>query len=428
MRLGGRLQAAIEVLKDIDLRHRPVSEALKDWGVSHRFAGAGDRAAIGNIVYDVLRRRHSLLWRMDSENIADAAYGALLTDGGVKLSDIDAALDGDRFAPEILSIKQRQAWQERKIHDAPDFIRADIAKWCAPHFENLFGANWVEEASALSARPPLDLRVNGLKSSPEKVLRELSKSHAKSIEWFSQALRIAPIEQLGRHPNVQVEPAFQKGFFEIQDLGSQIVGQLVEAKSGMQVLDYCAGAGGKTLELAANMQNRGQIYAYDAEKSRLAPIFDRLRRAGVRNVQPHANIEDLAPLENQMDIVLLDAPCSGTGTWRRRPDAKWRITEAQLQRRIAEQKLVLESSLRYLKPAGRLVYITCSLFFDENDGQIASFLNDHHDFHTVDMKALWQRNLPANAPTPIFSKHGIVLSPKTTLTDGFFISILEKNA
>ncbi|MDD9332922.1 MAG: MFS transporter, partial [Bartonella sp.] len=134
------------------------------------------------------------------------------------------------------------------------------------------------------------------------------------------------IEKFERHPNVQAELAFQKGYFEIQDLGSQLVSYLIEAKAGMQLLDYCAGAGGKTLALAANMENRGQIYAYDSEKIRLAPIFNRLQRAGIHNVQPRVYKEELKSLIGQMDIVLLDTPCSGTGTWRRRPDAKWRLT------------------------------------------------------------------------------------------------------
>lgn len=427
MRLGGRLQAAIEVLQDIKSRRRPAAEALKDWGLSHRFAGAGDRAAIGNIVYDVLRQRSLLEWRLATEDMHDVAFGALLTSGKMSFDELDQSLQNDKFAPEPLSIECRQSWQTNDIATAPDYIRANIPQWCTTSFEDLFGSDrWVQEAAALAERPPLDLRINLLKTGREKLLRELSETKPKTISWFPDALRIAPIDKLGRHPNVQAEPAFQRGFFEVQDLGSQIVAYLTNVKAGMQVLDYCAGAGGKTLALAALMENRGQIHCYDAEKARLSPIFDRLRRAGVRNAQPHAHLHELDGLKEQMDVVLLDAPCTGTGTWRRRPDAKWRLTEGQLERRVAEQKEVLNATLPYLKKGGYLVYITCSLFSAENDRQIATFLQENTQFAEVDMKAIWANHFGAQAPTPIFPRHGLVLSPATTDTDGFFISILEK--
>ncbi|WP_332060581.1 RsmB/NOP family class I SAM-dependent RNA methyltransferase [Bartonella sp. CB74] len=426
MRLGGRLQAAIDVLKEIEIRHRPASEALKDWGLSHRFAGAGDRAAIGTIVYDVLRRRYSLQWRMDSDDIRDIVFGTLLDTGKMTIEQIDDELEGDRFAPQLLEAKRRQLWQKRQLVDAPDYIRADIPQWCQAHLLPLFADNWVIEAAALATRPSLDLRVNNLKATPEKVLKELARTKVQSLSWFKQALRFAPIEAFGRHPNVQVEPAFQKGHFEIQDLGSQIVAHLIEAKASMQVLDYCAGAGGKTLALASDMNNQGQIYAYDLDKARLAPIFDRLRRAGVHNVQTRTHREELKPLIGQMDVVLLDAPCSGTGTWRRRPDAKWRLTPEQVQRRQTEQSIILNEVLDYLKPKGRLVYITCSLFVDENEGQISRFLRQNPNFYPINMRELWQRHFSFATVQPIFSNCGLTLSPAAMKTDGFFLSILQQ--
>ncbi|WP_413154543.1 RsmB/NOP family class I SAM-dependent RNA methyltransferase [Bartonella sp. cb54] len=426
MRLGGRLQAAIDVLKEIEIRHRPASEALKDWGLSHRFAGAGDRAAIGTIVYDVLRRHYSLQWRMDSDDIRDIVFGTLLDTGKMTIEQIDNALEGDRFAPQLLEDKRRQSWKKRQLVDAPDYIRGDIPQWCQAHLLPLFADNWVIEAAALATRPSLDLRVNNLKATPEKVLKELARTKVQSLSWFKQALRIAPIESFGRHPNVQVEPAFQKGHFEIQDLGSQIVAYLIEAKANMQVLDYCAGAGGKTLALASDMNNQGQIYAYDLDKARLAPIFDRLRRAGVHNVQTRAHREELKPLIGQMDVVLLDAPCSGTGTWRRRPDAKWRLTQEQVQRRQTEQSTILNEVLDYLKPNGRLVYITCSLFVDENEGQISRFLLQNPNFYPINMRELWQRHFSFATVQPIFSNCGLTLSPAAMKTDGFFLSILQQ--
>ncbi|UNE54541.1 RsmB/NOP family class I SAM-dependent RNA methyltransferase [Bartonella machadoae] len=426
MRLGGRLRAAIDILQEIETRHCPAGEVLKSWGLSHRFAGASDRAAIGTIVYDVLRRRYSLQWRMESDDVRDIVFGTLLDTGKMTIEQIDSELEGDRFAPQPLGVRQRQSWQKRQLADAPDYIRGDIPQWCQPHLLPLCTDNWVIEAAALATRPSLDLRVNSLKATPEKVLKELAKNKVQSISWFPQALRIAPIEKFDRHPNVQVESAFQRGDFEIQDLGSQIVAYLVEAKAGMQVLDYCAGAGGKTLALAASMQNQGQIYAYDSSKVRFAPIFDRLRRAGVCNVQPRGHVTELKPLVGRMDRVLLDAPCSGTGTWRRRPDTKWRLTLEQVRQRQTEQKAILKEAIDYLKPNGRLVYITCSLFVDENEEQISHFLQQHPDFYPVNMRVLWQKHFHFSPVQPIFSNYGLTLSPATTKTDGFFLSVLQK--
>lgn len=427
MRLGGRLQAAIEVLDDIENRKRPASDALKDWGLSHRFAGAGDRAVIGNIVYDALRRKLSLGWRMDSDAARHIAFGVLLSDAELDMEEINAALDGDKFAPAPLEAERRSIWEARDLASAPDNIRADVPEWCVPHFAAIFGDRWVREAAALSDRPPVDLRVNTLKADRDKVLKELARAGASAAPLLETAVRVPPLRAMGRHPNVQAEPAFQRGLFEVQDLGSQIAAKLSDAKPGEQVLDYCAGAGGKTLALAAEMGNKGQIHAYDAERARLAPIFDRLRRAGVRNAQAHANVEDLAVLEGQMDLVLVDAPCTGSGTWRRRPDAKWRLSDQQLERREVEQREVLDAAKAYVKPGGRLVYITCSLFAPENGNQVDVFLNSNAAYARVDTKPLWDRAVSeAQDLSPLFKDGTAILSPLATSTDGFFISVLRR--
>ncbi|MGH6760321.1 MAG: RsmB/NOP family class I SAM-dependent RNA methyltransferase [Phyllobacterium sp.] len=428
MRLGGRLQAAIEVLQDINDRKRPVADALKDWGLSHRFAGAGDRAIIGNIVYDALRRKLSLAWRMESDSARDIAFGVLLSDVGMSAEDISATLDGDRFAPEPLGADRLDAWAIRDLAQAPDHVQADVPEWCAPHLEAVFGQDWIREASALSTRPPVDLRVNRLKANRDKVLKELSHAGASPAPVLPDAIRIPPLEAMGRHPNVQAEGAFQKGWFEVQDLGSQIAATLASVKPGEQVLDYCAGAGGKTLALAAFMENRGQVHAFDADRPRLAPIYDRLKRAGVRNTQVHGHARDLEPLEGQMDLVFADAPCTGSGTWRRRPDAKWRLSQQQLERREQEQREVLAAARSYVKPGGRLVYVTCSLFASENEDQIASFLDENADFVAVDPQALWQAGIEdKTVPLPLFARHGTVLSPLRNSTDGFYVAMLRRN-
>ncbi|PQA73545.1 RsmB/NOP family class I SAM-dependent RNA methyltransferase [Brucella oryzae] len=427
MRLGGRLQAAIEVLGEIEAGARPASDVLKDWGASHRFAGAGDRAVIGNIVYDALRRKLSIAWRMDADDARALAFGALLADGGMDIAALDAALDRDKFAPEVLEQPRRVAWESRDVAEAPAHVQADVPEWCALSLKELFGARWIEEGKALATRPPVDLRVNSLKAKPEQTLAALEKAGAAPAPFLAQALRIPPIEALGRHPNVQGEQAFLDGWFEVQDLGSQLAALFAGATPGQQVLDYCAGAGGKTLALAAAMQNSGQIHAYDAERARLSPMHERLQRAGVRNTQVHGNLDALDSLKGQMDLVLTDAPCTGSGTWRRRPDAKWRLNDQQLERRVQDQKDVLESAKQYVKPGGRLAYVTCSLFAEENTRQVARFLTGNADFSEVAPQAIWDTIVAdAGEVEPVFPSHGAVFSPLSTGTDGFYVSILQR--
>ena len=429
MRFGGRLAAAIEVLDDIERRHRPAADALKDWGLSHRFAGAGDRAAIGNIVYDALRRRRSAGWLLDADSPRAVAFGALLLEWGETAESLNGSLEGDRFAPEPLSEAERRSIEERGMTTAPDAVAADCPDWAAPLLQASFGDDWVLEARALAGRPPLDLRANTLKATRDKVVAELSDTGAVPTAIAPHGIRIAPIEGAGRHPNVQAEPSFQKGWFEVQDEGSQTVAELAGVKPVMQVLDFCAGAGGKTLALSAAMQNRGQIYAFDSEKARLAPIFERIRRAENRNIQVLSKPVELEAHVGQMDIVLIDAPCTGSGTWRRRPDAKWRLTPKQLEMRIGEQRAILADASRYVKPGGRLVYITCSLFREENQEQIATLLKQDAAFAPVDHESLFEARFPGkSAVARIDRDAGLVLSPFRSHTDGFFFAALQRTA
>ncbi|TAM94702.1 MAG: RsmB/NOP family class I SAM-dependent RNA methyltransferase [Rhizobiaceae bacterium] len=429
MRLGGRLAAAIDVLDDMEKRHRPVAEALKDWGLSHRFAGAGDRAAIGNTVYDALRRKRSGEWLFGAETTRARAFAALMREGGRTPASLNAELKDDRFAPALLSEPEIAHLETFAIDDAPAAVVADCPDWCAPLFEHAFGAAWVEECAALATRPPLDLRVNTLKADRGRVLAALSASDGRATAIAPQGIRIPPIKADGRHPNVQVEPAFQKGWFEVQDEGSQIVAALAAARSPVQVLDYCAGAGGKTLALSASLGNHGQIFAYDSDKTRLAPIFDRLRRSGSRNVQIVTDEGALGTHLDAMDLVLVDAPCTGSGTWRRRPDAKWRLTDRQLEVRRREQADILDHAARYVRSGGMLAYVTCSLFREENSDQAEAFCERNPAFRPVDHRAFWEAVFPGGgSKVRIDQKAGIVLTPLRTATDGFFFAALERAA
>ncbi len=426
MRLGGRIAAAIEVIDDIQRRHRPAADALKDWGLSHRFAGAGDRGAIGNIVYDALRRRRSASWMLGDDTSRAAAFGAILLEWNETPANLNAALEGDRFAPEPLSASEIAAVASRSPADAPEAVRSDCPDWTLPSLERAFGDEWPAEGEALATRPPLDLRVNTLKADRPKVIAELQGTGADASPIVGTGVRIPPIDGAGRHPNVQAEPAFQKGWFEVQDVGSQVVAALAAPEQGAQVLDFCAGAGGKTLALSAAMDNRGQIFAYDSEKPRLAPIFDRLRRADCRNVQVLSRATELDQLAGRMDLVLVDAPCTGSGTWRRRPDAKWRLTARQLESRRGEQRAILDDAARHVGSGGTLAYITCSVFREENHDQVAEFLSRHGDFTVVDPAAGWEKAFPGMPGRALLDPLGIALTPRLTGTDGFFFAALRR--
>jgi 16S rRNA (cytosine967-C5)-methyltransferase len=418
---AARLQAAIEALSDVEARRRPVGDALKDWGLAHRFAGAKDRAAIGNLVYDALRWRASSAWIMDDETPRSLVLGTVACRWQLGADGIARMSAGDPHAPAPLTEAEQDRLASRDLSAAPDHVRADIPAWAAPHFARLFGDGWVEEGAALALRPPLDLRVNRLKADRERVLKALGgRTAAVASPHSPDGVRIAPTVGEGRHPNVQVEPAFQKGWFEVQDEGSQLVAQLVGARPGEQVLDLCAGAGGKTLALASAMSNKGQVVATDRDRSRLAPIFDRLKRAGTRNVQVREAGAPLDDLGGRMDAVLVDAPCTGSGTWRRRPDAKWRLTEHALAERMAEQRAVLAAAAAYVKPGGRLVYATCSLLPEEDGDQVDAFLAAQPGFRPAPLPPGFAAFAPGGG------RGGMVLSPRRSCTDGFFAAILAR--
>ncbi len=247
--------------------------------------------------------------------------------------------------------------------------------------------------------------------------------------YAANGLRVPAGTGARRHPNIASEQAYRRGRLEIQDEGSQIAALLVRASPGDQVLDFCAGAGGKTLALAAAMQNRGQIYAHDADSTRLAAIYERIKRAGVRNVQVRPPGADaLAELQATMDRVLVDAPCSGSGAWRRRPGAKWRLSAAALARRTGEQRQALDEAAGYVKPGGILVYVTCSLFARENSAQVAAFLARRSDFSCCDMSEVWRQTFGAEIAPPHHCRpDGVVLTPASTGTDGFFIAALKRS-
>ncbi len=425
---GARAAAAIDILHDIFRHHRPALQALGDWGRTHRFAGSGDRAAIGNIVLDVLRQRSSLGWRMDSDTPRALVLGWLRFIAGHEVREIDR-MGRVRHGFGTLSKEERRRLEKpRGLDDAPAWVRGDYPEWLHEHFSTAFGGEAVATGQELARRAPLDIRANTLRASRDDVARELARHHPAETPFSPWGLRFGENER-GRLPHLTAELGFQRGDFEVQDEGSQVSALLCHARPGEQVLDLCAGGGGKTLALASMMKGKGRIIAHDAELARLSPLVERARRAGAEDiidiVPPHEK-NSLQTLREGMDLVLVDAPCSGAGTWRRRPDAKWRLKPQALQRHVRSQAQLLNEATQFVRPGGRLVYVTCSVLPPENMDQVTAFMQRHEDFtlgvwrdHAGHLSTL--PDAPADTPA-------LQLAPHRHGTDGFFIAVLRRCA
>jgi 16S rRNA (cytosine967-C5)-methyltransferase len=428
---AARLSAAIDVIAIIDAQRIPAAQALKDWGTSHRFAGSGDRAAIAGLVWDVLRRRASSAWITDGDTPRARVLGMLRLERSLDVGGIEKLCDGSRFSPAPLSEAERSALASRSLAGAPAPVAGDYPEWLDPYLKQVFGDDRVAEATAMASRAPLDLRVNTLKAKREKVLASLSHLGAVPTPWSPLGLRIV-LAADARNVGVHAEEAFIKGFVEVQDEGSQLAALFSAAKPGEQVIDLCAGAGGKTLALAAMMQGKGRLIATDNDKRQLAPIHERLSRAGVHNAEvrtPRSSDDPLADIRASADLVLIDAPCSGTGTWRRNPDAKWRMRPGALEIRLKDQVEVLDRAAAMVKLGGRVAYITCSVLPPENNEQVRAFVVRHAEFLVVPPSetaaALWDK-ADDFAKAALETPEGWLMTPRRTGTDGFFVSILRR--
>ena len=429
---SARLSAAIEVFADIEARRRPAADALKDWGLSHRFAGSSDRAAIAGLVYDALRRKSSSAWLMGESNPRAVLIGMLHRERGLDVAAIEALCNGARYAPTPLTDAETAALARATLVGAPAHIEGDYPDWLDPYLARVFGEERAAEGAALASRAPLDLRVNTLAAERDEVLSKLAHLHVEPTRWSPVGLRIG-LAADAKSPAIHAEPLFLKGQIEIQDEGSQLAAFLAGAKPGEQVIDLCAGAGGKTLALAAAMENRGQIYATDTDKRRLVAIHERLARSAARNVQvrtPKSVGDAIADLAGRADLVLIDAPCTGTGTWRRNPDAKWRIRPGALNERNKQQEAALERAAALVKPGGRIAYVTCSVLAEENGDQVRAFTGRHGDFSVEKpanvINVLGERAY-LFARAVLISDEGLLMTPRRTDTDGFFVSVLRRS-
>ncbi|RZI40728.1 RsmB/NOP family class I SAM-dependent RNA methyltransferase [Herbaspirillum sp. HC18] len=404
-----------EALREIMRFTGPADVILSRYFREHPKLGSRERNAVAEGIYAVLRNK--LAYASFAESGSGPAMRRLALLG---LADAVGAEALGGIAPEEGEWLKRIAHIDRAT--LPVALRANLPPWL---FDKLVArdgeAATLQLAEALNRPAPLDLRVNALKAKREDVIAELAKAPI--------ACDPAPYAPLGirvmKKPALQNLPLFKDGSIEVQDEGSQLLAQIVGAKRGEMVADFCAGAGGKTLALGAAMRNTGRLYAFDVSEKRLGKLKPRLARSGLSNVHPvviaHENDAKIKRLAAKIDRVLVDAPCSGLGTLRRNPDMKWRQTPESVAELNVKQTTILASAARLVKPGGRLVYATCSLLDEENEAIASQFLSTHADFALVPMK-----DVLAEQKIALEMGDYLKLLPHIHQTDGFFAAVFER--
>lgn len=427
MKPAARIKATLEILESTHRSRVPLDKCVGDYMRVRRYIGSKDRSAVAERVYNMTRAYARLGWWIARTNMDDTprsrmiAWLALGEEANEKrLHDL---FDGSQYAPEVLS-QEEEAFAQKIIgqplerKDMPDTICAE----CPPEHEEtlktLFGDDFLAEMRAMLEPATLDLRVNTFTSDKEKVIASLDKDGVKVTEgklcpW---SLRCENKAYLSR------TKAFTKGWVDIQDEGSQLIAWLCDAKPGAQVLDYCAGGGGKTLALAAAMQRKGRIVAADLDARRLENGRKRYKKAGIADIVEIRPLSDdknrkwIKRQKGKFDIVLVDAPCSGTGTWRRNPDMRWQHYGPSLEELIPIQSEIMEKASRTVKPGGKFVYATCSLLAQENEEQVEKFLAAQPDFSLVPLDETLGLGSPYMRLSPY--RHG---------TDAFFTAVFQRN-
>lgn len=428
---AARCQSAIELLGEIETGNSPADTVIGAWSRSHRFAGSRDRAAIQALVYGVLRRRAQLDWWCDRAGMPvshRARVMAFLTLAS-PWPDIDVreAFSPGRYGPVGMTeeeVGSCEALRDQRLDhpEQPAHVRHNIPPWLDATLRDVFRDRFDIEMSALMSEAAVDLRVNTLRTARPELLERLASEGVEAI-----ATPLSPIGlRLARRRPLAGLAAARDGLFEPQDEGSQIATLMTGARPGNSVLDLCAGGGGKALGMAAMMENRGRLVLADVDAKRLARSRPRLTRAGVsidEFVDLQADPTGDAWKHGGFDIVLVDAPCSGSGAWRRSPDAKWRVTRERLDELCAIQAGLLGLAATLVRSGGRIVYVTCSLLPEENGAQVGGFLKQTgHRFRLVPAAADWKGITGRDEPLP---SDDLLLTPARHGTDGFYIAVLE---
>ncbi len=432
---NARLAAAIDLLFALEAApRRPADAVANAFFRDRRYIGGGDRREVSALVWSVLRAWRRLEWwllRAGTEAAPRLMAAAHLVLEGRPVDSLGRAFSGGRYAPDPLEPAESRilhALEGHTLHHPamPEAVALEVPDWLLPILAAQFGDATAAEIGALSGPATLDLRVNLLRGSREAAMEALA---AERIEALPMTLSPWGLRVAGRQP-ITATRAFRDGLVEIQDEGSQLVVQAVAAAPEMRVLDYCAGAGGKTLALAMAMQNRGHVVACDVSGPRLDGAVRRLRRAGVHNVERHLLVPGdkwAKRRAGSFDRVLVDAPCTGTGTWRRNPDARLRLVKADLDELVLKQSAILDAAADLVRPGGRLVYATCSVLAAENAEQVASFLSRRPDFAALDLRAPDAASPPLAAAALDADTPFLRLTPRRHGTDGFFAAALQRS-
>lgn len=405
-----------EVLREILRFTGPADGTLSRYFREHPKLGSRERGVIAESIYGLLRNKS--VYTSFSESGSGATMRRLTLLGLADAAGIDAL--GGLSEDEAEWLKRVMEIDRNHL---PVGLKANMPTWLWEKLVAKFGEEEaLKLAESLNTPASLDLRVNTLKGNREEVIASLAQAPiiAEPTPYSTTGLRIK------KKPSIQNLPLFKDGTIEVQDEGSQLLAQLLGAKRGEMIADFCAGAGGKTLALGALMRNTGRLYAFDISEKRLAKLKPRLARSGLSNVHPvviaHERDAKIKRLAGKLDRVLVDAPCSGLGTLRRNPDVKWRQTQAGVAELNVKQSAILDSAARLVKVGGRLVYATCSILDEENDGIVQTFLAAHPDFQLIPAsKILADQKI--NLDTGDYLK----LLPHVHQTDGFFAAILERN-
>ncbi|MCL2473398.1 MAG: RsmB/NOP family class I SAM-dependent RNA methyltransferase [Alphaproteobacteria bacterium] len=421
MKPSARIQAAIELLLEIEDSAYPMDSVVQKYFRARRFIGSNDRTDISNRVYSILRNKAKLGWQLERNYCQVTArnyvLGWLLLGEGKSKTEIDELFDGEKFSPERITKEENEIVDSLTAHTLehphmPEEITTECPKSCYASLKAKFNDRFQEEMLAMQGPAPLDIRVNTVKTNREKVLSFLHENNIKA-----EPCKLSPYGiRINQKVNLNNLKPLKDGSIEVQDEGSQLIAMLVKPAPSDRVIDFCAGAGGKTLALAAMMNNKGKIYACDTNATRLKKGAERFRKAGFHNIETKVltsgHDEWIKKHEKSFDKVLVDAPCSGTGTWRRNPDSRWK--PLGLEKLVQQQYNILSSASRLVKNKGQLVYATCSLLKEENEQQINRFLKEHKDFEPI--------------PCGIKGEPYLSLSPAQNNTDGFFAAVLEKSA
>lgn len=404
-----------EVLREVLRFTGPADNTLSRYFREHTRLGGRERGVIAEAVYGLLRNK--LVYTSFAESGNGPSMRRLTLLGLADAAGVDAlgglSEDETQWLTHVMQIDRNMLQAE---------LRSNLPDWLYSRLVERFGEDeTLQLAQTLNTPAPLDLRINSIKANREQVIAELAAAPivAEPTPYAPLALRIL------KKPALQNLPLFKTGAIEVQDEGSQVLSQLVGAKRGEMVVDFCAGAGGKTLALGAFMRNTGRLYAFDISDKRLAKLKPRLARSGLSNVHPvliaHENDAKIKRLAGKIDRVLVDAPCSGLGTLRRNPDVKWRVRPESINELNAKQLSILQGAARLVKSGGRLVYATCSILDEENENIVTQFLAANDAFSLVPMKQVLEEQRIA-----LEMGDYLKLMPHRHQTDGFFAAVLER--